>query len=63
MLQAVGRRPLFAEVQVQSKGSLCGIYGEQGGILTGFSGVLRFSPSAWFHYCSILFHSSTINAV
>ena len=34
MIQAVGRRPFFAEVQVQSWGSLCGVYGEQRGILT-----------------------------
>jgi hypothetical protein len=45
MAQAISRRPLTAEAQVQSRVIPCGICGGQSGTGTGFSPrVLRFSP-------------------
>jgi hypothetical protein len=49
-----------AEVQVQSQGSLCGIYGGQGVTGAGFSpSTFVFPCQASFHQCSI--HLSSLS--
>jgi len=52
-LTAVSRRPLTAEVRIQSQARSQGICGGQSGTVTGFLPVLRFPLSVPFHQHSI----------
>jgi len=58
---SVGRLHLTAVAWVQSKVSPCAIFGRQIGTRTNFLRGLRFSPSAQFHYCSLLMLSPNID--
>jgi hypothetical protein len=58
MAQAVSRRPLTVQARVRSRVSPCGICGESGGIVTGFTPSTSVFPCQ-FHSTGAPLHGKT----